>query len=329
MPAAAAATALPDLSRLSSTSVPSYRVQVTIPLDPEKEVIDVKTDGNCLYSCLLALREESSPWMGTDQRYRVGCEAFKGMVKNYFVENYDDTFRSHWASELKSQPGCAELSPKQRVVEYASGITSTRWGGDLEIDVAAHMFGVVINKFERDTRNVPGPEARLVASFHGKGDKGNRAPRWNLVLKDGHFNYVIPEPPLGRGSQGQPPSAPQDASGDDTEAFTGLRRQRERLKKLNAQKPPPDTNTLLGKLAMERKKRKEREEQALKPEHQERQERQREKGGDCPGCSDELAPAPLEQRQQIEDDAALAAVLEKIGMEDADHALAELLAEES
>ena len=303
----AAAPALPDLSKLSSTSV-----LLTPSVDPPRtfsgkvDLVDVAGDGNCLYHCLLELRKESWNWM-RNHEWPGDVKDLKGTMACYFVSKYMPVFHSHWNNYIRGQLNNTEGGKDEELAkQYANKIIITpgQWGGDLEIDIAAHLFNVIINKFEMNTPNNDTPTPTLVASFYPNrdcSDCGRTVPKWNLVLLRKppvetsalHYNYIRPRPPL------------VSESADSGQAIPPANPPFQRL----VRRKPPDTrcsmNEQLGAYNVERNEREARKEE------QKRQQQREETKSPCPGCSGELAyvPPTREQQQQIEDDAAFAAAM--------------------
>lgn len=231
--------ACPNLSNLSIRDAPCTAVPAVLDMDkprflkPGMRLEDVDRDGSCLYHCLIGLRAASSLWMKGNSSAISSVEMLKTSLASYFTANYE-LFRAHWQkylSEIYKTDATVEIHER-----YASEyiMTPGQWGGDLELDIAAHFFNVIIHKFERNTPNVKPGESKLVASFYPNAelsDRGRTITKWVVVLNGGHFNYAFPDVPRSglvalpspSSSPAEPRSPPSTPQTPPTRPFTPLR----------------------------------------------------------------------------------------------------------
>ena len=141
------------------------------------------------------------------------------------------------------------------------------FGGELEIDIASHMFGVIIHKFERGTGNVPGTTALLTASFYPNeelSDENNTISKWVIVLIVNHYNYVIPLPP--RNMEIAPKPSPSPSSQTARERAEYINRMRNRRGGERESPALKAQNMMLKRYAQERKERQQREQGLTDPD---------------------------------------------------------------
>lgn len=238
---------LPNLSKLvdanAEVGVPVYSSIDNMPaLKGNKELQDVPGDGSCLYHCLVKLRNFSDPWLGEATPPAPDVETLKIMMEQYFLANYRTHFAPYWHGYLLQY----FQIPFQEFNEFDSTPLARRYtsefmmqqgafGGELEIDIAARLFGVIIHRFERNTYNVDEDTPMLTTSFYPTdelNDKNRTTPKWILVLLSGHYNYVIPEPPRNAVVR-QTPSTP---SPSETPPLDDARMRAEMMKRLRDRK---------------------------------------------------------------------------------------------
>ena len=242
------------------------------PLKPDKKLEDVKGDGSCLYHCLVGLRLASSKWLKDDVPFPRNSETLKEMMSQYFISNYESVFMKNWASYLRqylkvNNSDAKNMNPVDLAKRYAENVilkpypTPYEYGGELEIDIAAHLFGVIIHKFERSTENVQKETALLTASFYPNkelSDEDQTIPKWVLVLIVNHFNYVLPLHPRNlKVAPAQPPSSSSSSSSSQTVRERADAMTRLRTRKGGESKPQglEAQNMMLKRLAQERRER--------------------------------------------------------------------------
>ena len=239
---------LPNLSKLvdanAEVGVPVYSDINNMPsLKGDKQLQDVIGDGSCLYHCLIKLRNLSDPWLAETTPPAPDVETLKRMMEQYFLANYETHFLPYWHDYLLkyfniSLQNAYSVDPGEIAFRYTSEVMMKQgaWGGELEIDIAARLFGVIIHKFERDTVNVKSSTPMLVTSFYPTeelNDKNRTTAKWSLVLFPGHYNYVIPEPPRNAVVR-QTPSTPSTSS--ETPPLDDARTRADMMKRLRDRK---------------------------------------------------------------------------------------------
>lgn len=267
---------LPDLSKMACVSVPAgIDPEDPKSLRPDKQLENVPGDGACLFHCLVRLRQLSDPWLGTATAPAPNVGTLKEIMRQYFLSNYESEFMKHWESYLLWHfgltPGARRgMGTSDLAFRYADQMVKTnRWGGDLEIDIASHLFGVIIHKFERNTENNDSPTALLTGSFYPTddlSDKNRSVTKWVLVLLGGHFNYVVPSRPLGAKTPSPPPAPPAPSAaapsgeGNSESRADAIRRLKSRQSESSGLATRDGTrtrqkNTLLNELERERRAR--------------------------------------------------------------------------
>ena len=300
---------LPNLSQLSHTSVPVH-VENSRELESSTQLQNVPADGSCLYHCLVALRGKSTAWLGDASPFPQDATMLKYRMARYFLNNYETQFMNNWHSYLR-QYFKIPIADADRyngpVTQLANKYINevmmqpNAWGGDLEIDIASHLFGVIIHKFERETINNNSTTARLITSFYPTpelNDRGRVVTKWVLVLSNTHFNYIIPSRPLNASTR--PPAAvPESTAPGDTarkraDMMKAMKDRRSGKRPDNGQ----DRNAFLKQLANERHAR------AVKQPANEDEARE----NSAQYCA--LYPIQLSPAEQEELDAAVAREME-------------------
>ena len=273
---------LPNLSKLvdanADVGVPVLPNPDNVPtLKRDKQLQNVPGDGSCLYHCLVKLRSLSDPWLGEATPSAPTVELLKDSMEQYFLANYKTQFSPHWHEYLLEYfkvpfQEFSVFDSTRLARRYTSEFMMKQgaYGGDLEIDIAARLFGVIIHKFERNTYNVNKNTPMLTTSFYPTdelNDKNRTTPKWILVLLPGHYNYVIPEPPRNAVVR-QTPSTPSETPPLEDARMRAEMMKRLRDRKTGGQKEFSDMeqkNAALRKLAQEREARQKPQSQPQPP----------------------------------------------------------------
>lgn len=238
---------------------------------------NVPADGQCLYYCITELHNSSDPTVNqlsvSDVRKQLAEHFLKIAREKEFKENYKasviEAVTANVAIQLeRSEPGMQYMY-EGAIPWYAKLIADEKfneWGGDLELDLAATLFGVIIHRFDGDqVGEYQGPglprwydpdpkEARLVRSFYPNqeaikkdADEKKHNGKWIVVWTANHFRYAKPIPAKnGELPKKDPPTM------DDVEAKR--REVEEFMKKEKPVRPPPmSINEALRKVHLENK----------------------------------------------------------------------------
>lgn len=232
---------------------------------------NVPADGQCLYYCITRLHNSSETTVGqlsvSDMRKELAAHFSKIAREKEFEENYKAlviaTVTNNKAIQLE------RYTYEEAIPWYAKLIEDEKyneWGGDLELDLAATLFGVIIHRFDGDQVGEslgpdmprwldPDPKkARLVRSFYPNqeaikkdADEKKHNGKWIVVWIANHFRYAKPIPPkTGELPKKDPPTM------DDVEAKR--REVEEFMKKRKPARPPPmSMNEALRKVHLENK----------------------------------------------------------------------------
>ena len=249
--------------RVASTGV--QKPQDQQPLASKLIIETVPADGSCLYHSLARLLELSD-WDAKHGTIRNARE-FREQIAQYFEQNSAKYNTREYLNTVRMalNPQNPEfVTFEEAVPAYAATIRGKQWGGDLEIDVASEMLGVIIHRFEAHGSD-PVSEAKLVTSFFpdaSLSDRNRTVTKWVLVWRQSHFQYARPDKPRGLAAPGpsappNPPNPPPPDESDDVRRRADFLRNHPR----NQRNPGLLTtmeqkNRLLAELAQERKDRK-------------------------------------------------------------------------
>jgi hypothetical protein len=273
------------------------------PLAPSAlpKTYDVPHDGSCLYHSLAALLNAST-WHPMHGVIRTGTE-MRDALATYFESNAkrydDDDYRNTVKIQLDAN-NPERVSYDDAVPAYAASIRNPRvWGGDLELNIASELLGVIVHKFQAE-RGRAIDEALLHVSFFPDDERSDRertVTKWVVVWVNDHFVYVLPRRPLGL--QDDPP--PPAETSDDVRARAEFLKER---RARSDRRPAPSKNRLLAELARERETRlkeleEERQPVCYPPTRLTQEQRDQQ-------ASVELARRLEAEERQIADDAALA-----------------------
>ena len=267
-----------------------------LPQQVRSELKDVPPDGSCLYHCLTRLLAQSTwhPMSGL-----IGdAGAMREALARKFESSGDLYNTPEFGRDVKRalDLNTDAVSYEDAMPAYADQIRNPlRWGGDLELDLASSLFGVIIHRFDTPY-GVPSKnkadDARLVTSFFPtseQSDRNHTVSKWCVVFSDSHFQYVTPVRPRGLPAQGQPTA--QSERIRQLESSEDVKRRGEYLRR-NWDKGPkkpekPTPNRLMAELARERMQRLE-------------ETKEQKEGGFCLPELKKLTKAQEEERLSVE-----------------------------